>query len=48
MISEVLAEWLKSVLLTCTKKREMALYALTQASRLPVFSVVFIYRIVQM
>ena len=49
MMSEVIAVWLKSVLLTCTKKnREMTLYALTQAFRLPIASTVFRYHIVLM
>ena len=41
MMSEVLAEWLKSVLLTCTKNREMALHAVTQAFIPPIASAVF-------
>ena len=44
MMSEVLAEGLKSVLLTCAKKnRKRALYALTQAFRLPIASALFRY-----
>ena len=47
MMSEVLSEWFKSVLLTL-QNREMALYALTLAFRLPIASAVFRYRIVLM
>ena len=43
MMSGVLAEYLKSVLPTCKKNRIRALYALTQAFRLPIASAVFRY-----
>ena len=40
MMSEILTEWLKSVLLTCAKKQKKGIVCLTQAFKLHIASAV--------